>query len=83
MVNFPTRIPDCSSHSPVHSDLFISSDICSYVLVSPNLGNSDHIVAVSIDFSSNSKQDALFHHTAYDYPRADWDGLRNHLRDVA
>ena len=83
MANFPTWIPDCNSHSPVHSDLFISSDICSSALVSPHLGNFDHIVAVSIDFLSNSKQDALFHHTAYDYPRADWDGLRNHLRDVA
>ena len=31
MVNFPTRIPDCDSHSPVLLDLFISSDasICS------------------------------------------------------
>ena len=31
MVNFPTRIPDCDSHSPALLDLFISSDasICS------------------------------------------------------
>ena len=32
------------------------------------LGNSDHVfVSVSIDFPSNSQQDAPFHHTAYDY----------------
>ena len=24
----------------------------------------------------------LFHHIAKDYPYADWDGLRDHLRDV-
>ena len=30
----------------------------------------------------NSKQDSPFHRVAYDYSRADWDGLRDHLRDV-
>ena len=40
------------------------------------------IVSISIDFSLNSKQDAPFHCIAYDYSRADWDGLRDHLRDV-
>ena len=49
----------------------------------PPLGNSDHVVvSVSIDFSINSKQDTLLLHVAYDYSRADWDGLRDHLRDV-
>ena len=47
------------------------------------LGNSDHVVAsVSIDFPSNSQRDALFHRVAYDHFRSDWDGLRDHLRDV-
>ena len=46
-------------------------------------GNSDHVVAsVSIDFPTNLKQDAPFHRIAYDYSRADWDGFRDHLRDV-
>ena len=84
MVNFPTRIPDCDSHSPALLDLFISSDasICSAMAFAP-LGNSDHVfVSVSIDFPTNSQQDAPFHHIAYDYSRADWDGLRDHLRDV-
>ena len=45
--------------------------------------NSDHVVvSVSIDFPANSKQDASFHRMAYDYSRADWNGLRDHLRDV-
>ena len=49
----------------------------------PPLRNSDHVVvSVSIDFPINSKQDTPFHRVAYDYSRADWDGLRDHLRDV-
>ena len=82
MVNFPTRIPDCDSHSPALLDLCISSDasICS-TMDFPPLGNSDHVVvSVSIDFPSNSQRDAPFHRIAYDYSRADWGGLRDHLR---
>ena len=49
----------------------------------PPLGNSDHVVvSVSIDFPINSKQDTPFPCVAYDYSHADWDGLRDHLRDV-
>ena len=83
MVNFPTGIPDCDSHSPALLDLFISSDtsICS-TMDFPLFGNSDHVVSVSIDFPINSKQDGPFHRIAYDYSRADWDGLRDHLRGV-
>ena len=82
--NFPTWIPDCDSHSPALLDLFISSDtsICS-TKAFPPLGNSDHVVvSVSIDFPSYSQLDALFHRIAYDYSCADWDCLRDHLRDV-
>ena len=84
MVNFPTRIPGCDSHSPALLDLFLSSDasICS-TMAFPPLGNSDHVVvSVSIDFLINLKQDTPFHRVAYDYSRADRDGLRDHLRDV-
>ena len=84
MVNFPTWIPDCDSHSPALLDLFLPSDasICS-TKAFPPLGNSDHIVvSVSIDFPINSKQDTLFHDVAYDYSRADWDALPDNLRDV-
>ena len=84
IVNFLTRIPDCASHSPAILDLFVSSDasICS-TMAFPPLGNSDHVlVSVSIDFPVNSKQDTPFHRMAYDYSRADWDGLHDHLRDV-
>ena len=49
----------------------------------PSLGNSDlFVVSVSSDFPSNSQRDALFHRIAYDYSRADWDDLRDYLRDV-
>ena len=73
MVNFPTRILDCDSHNPALLDLFLPSDasICSTMAFS-----------VSIDFPSYSQRDAPFHRLAYDYSRADWDGLRDHLRDV-
>ena len=84
MVNFPTRIQDCDSHSAALLDLFISSDaiICSTIAF-PQLGSSDHVVvSVSTDFPSNSQRDAPFHCIAYDYSRADWDSLRDHLRDV-
>ena len=50
MVNFPTRIPDCDSHSPALLDLFISSDtsIC-FTITFPPLGNSDHVHHVLIN----------------------------------
>ena len=62
MVNFPTQILDCDPQIPALSDLFISSDtsICSTVAFPP-LANSDNVVvSVSIDFPSDSKQDAPF-----------------------
>ena len=84
MVKFPTWILDCDSHSPTLLDLFLTSEtsIC-YTMAFPPLGNSGHVVAsVSIDFQSNSQWDPLFHCIAYDYSRADWDGLHDRLRDV-
>ena len=66
MVNFPTRIPDCDSHSLALLDLFFSpkASTCS-TMASPPLGNSDHVVvSVSIDFPSNSQQDAPSHRIA-------------------
>ena len=84
MIDFPTQIPGCDSHSPALLDLFISSDtsICS-AMAFPPLGNSDHVaVSVPIDFPSNSQQDAPFHRIAYDYSRSEWDSLRDNFRDV-
>ena len=84
IVNFPTWILGCDSHSLAVLDLFISSDASiSSIMAFPPLGNSDQVVvSVSIDFPVNSKQDTMFHCVAYDYSRADWDGLHDHLRDV-
>ena len=84
MVNFPTRIPDCGSHSPALLDFFLSSDasICS-AMAFPPLGNSDHVVvSVFIDFPSYSQWDASFHRIADYYFHANWDGLHDHLSDV-
>ena len=62
--------------------LFLDASICSTTAFPP-LRNSNHVVvSVSIDFPTNSQQDAPFHRIAYDYSRADWDGLCDHLRDV-
>ena len=58
MVNFPTQIPDCDSHSPALLDLFLSSaaGICS-TMAFPPLGNSGYVVvSVSIDFLSDSQR---------------------------
>ena len=83
MVNFPTQILDCDSHSPALLDLFILSDssICFRMACFP-LGKSNHVIWVFIDFWSYSQRDAPFHCIAYEYSHADWDGLLDHLRDV-
>ena len=83
MVNFPTRILDCVSHSPALLDFFLSFDasICSTMAFLP-LGNSNNVVvSACMDVSSNLQRDVPFHRMAYDYSRADWGGLHDHLRD--
>ena len=40
------------------------------------------LLPVSMAFPSNSQWDASFHHIAYDYSHANWDGFLDHLRDV-
>ena len=85
MGNFATLILNCDSRNPAFLDSFRSSEasICSIMAFLP-LGNFNHIVvSASIDFSSNSQQDALFHWITYEYSHVDWDGLHNHLRDVS
>ena len=80
MVNFPTWIPDCNSHSTALLDLFLSSDtsICSKMAFPP-LGNSNHVViSISTDFPINSKHFITYIKTIH----ADWYGLCNHLRDA-
>ena len=63
IVNFPTWIPDCDSHSPAFLDLFLFSDTSILsTMAFPLLENSDHaVVSVFIEFPINSKQDASFH----------------------
>ena len=64
-------------HKPVLLDLFLYSDriICSTVIFRP-LGKSNGVdLSVTTDFLSNSKGDAPFHRTTFDYFH--WDGLRD------
>ena len=49
----------------------------------PSINSDCVVVSVFIGFLVNSKQDTPFHRIAYDYSRADGDGLRDHLRDVS
>ena len=83
MVNFPTQLQYCDSHISALLDLFISSEtsICS-TMAFPPIGNSDVVLSVSIDFPPYLQLDALVNCIAYDYSCADWDSLRDHLRDV-
>ena len=69
MVNFPTPIPGCDFRSPALVDLFLFSNASIYSIVAfLPLGHSDHIVvSVSMDFPSDSKGDAPFYCTAYDF----------------
>ena len=72
VVNFPTRIHDCDSHSPALLDFFLSdTSICSKMAFT-SFGNSDHlVVSVSTDIPTNSKQDTPIYHIVYDYSCAD------------
>ena len=71
IVNFPTQITDCDSHSPALLDFFLFSDTSILCNGFPSIGK--------FDFPSNSQQDAPFHCIAYDYSCADWNGLHDHL----
>ena len=66
-------------------DVFFSSDASVFsTMAFPPFGNSNHVVvSLSIDFPSNLQRDDQFHRIAYDYSRADKDGLHDHLRDVS
>ena len=73
------------THSPAPLNLLICFDTntCSTMALLP-LGNSDHVVvSVSIDFLTDSKQDALFHCVTFDYSCVDWDVFLDHLRSVS
>ena len=79
MVNFPTRISDCDSHSPALLDLFICSDPSIFLQW---LSLHWEILIIIVVFPSNTQRDAPFHCIVYDCSWADWDGLRDHLRKV-
>ena len=54
MINFPTQISDCDSHSPALLDFFLSAAGIFPTMAFPPLGNSGYVVvSVSIDFPSD------------------------------
>ena len=84
MVNFPTWIPDCDSHSAALLDLYLLRLVIGpqwfflhweflimFLLIM--------LLLYSIDFPTNSTWDVAFHRITSDYSRADWDGLRDVL----
>ena len=82
IVDFPTHIPGSDDCQPYLLDIFLCSnpDTCIVASHTP-LGKSDHIV-VSVDakFVVKSTNEHPYHRTVY---KMDWDGLRDHLRDVS
>ena len=85
IADFPTRIPDRDDHQPYLLDTFRCSNPDSCTVASrPPLGKSDHmVVSVDVQFVAKSTNEHPRHHTVYSYSKADWDGLRDHLRDVS
>ena len=60
IVIFPTWISDCDSHSPALLDFFLSSvNICS-TMAFPPIGNSDHVVSVSLTFCQTQNEMPFF-----------------------
>ena len=78
IVDFPTRIPDCDDHQPYLLDLFLCSNPDCTVASHPPLGKSD----VDVKFVVKSTNEHSYLHSVYSYSTADWDGLRDHLKDV-
>ena len=85
MVNFSTRTLDYESHSCPLLGLFLSFNASIFsTMAFPTLRNSDHVVvSVFIDFRTNSKLSAPFHHIADDFSHADLDSFCDHLKDVS
>ena len=74
MINFPTRILD--SHSPA---LFSEICNCSSLVYPPLENYANFVVSVSFVYPSDSKKDVSFNRTTFDYSRADWESLCDHL----
>ena len=91
MVNFPTRIPDCDTHSPALLNLSLLTRLIVlhwhslYWEILVMLSQFPWSCCLSfhwISFSHSGRHPFSLHNTTYDYSRADCDGLRSHLRDV-
>ena len=77
MVNFPTRNPDCD-----YLFLLMLVFVLQWLSLLLDILNM-WLSHFPLTFSQTQKGNALFHHIAYGYSCADWNGLCYHLRDVS
>ena len=74
MVDFPTQIPGCDSHSPA-----LLARI-SFSMAFPLSGNCILMLSQFQLTFCQIQEDGLFHYVVQDYS-SDWDSLCDHLRD--
>ena len=84
IVDFPTCNPDRDDHQPYLLDLFLCSNPDSCTVAShPPFGKSDHmVVSIDVQFVVKFTNEHPYHRIVYSYSKVDWDGSRDHLRDV-
>ena len=83
IIDFPTRYPDNSQHSPSLLDLCLVSNpsLFSVSCHSP-LGYSDHaLISINLELGPKFGIESPYHRTSYNYFQADWDSFRDFLRD--
>ena len=82
MVNFPTQIWEFDSHNPAILDFFFFWRWYLFCNGFPSLEKFWSCCCLSFHWRSMKfTMGCLFHCVFYEYSRADWDGLCDHLRD--
>ena len=83
MINFPTRIPDCLPQSWSFGFIYFFWDEYLFCNGFRSILNFWSCCCLTFHWISvKLKGNTQFHHITYDCSRADWDGLRHHLRNV-
>ena len=83
MINFPTPIPDCLPQSCSFGFICFFWDEYLFCNGFPSILKFWSCCCLTFHWLSvKLKGNTQFRHTTYDCSRADWDGLRHHLRNV-